>query len=417
MWPSPSLPTRTWCASTAALASLARVGATLAVLLVALTGCSSTNVQTGGYAAADGRAFWLRPKYPGQLPGNAVSLVAEPEVALESEDRTHTLSLRPFYRLDPIDERRSHADVRRADYRLSLDHLQLGAGVGAVTWGVLESYRPTDVVNQIDFVEAPDGSAKLGQPYAEAAWVGESAALRLYYFPYFRERTFPGLRGRLRFPVTIDVEDPIYEASLGPWQPSGAARFSLSMGDFDLGVNLFTGLSREPRFIVELTSGRVAPRYDRMHQGSVDVQWTLGPFVVKGEGFVRAWTDDLRVFGGGGAGVDYTFFKIAGEADLSFAGEFLFDTRPVQAAPTFFEHDAFAGVRLALNDTASTELLAGAITDVVDLSTFTRVTIGRRFGDHWRLSLGTNLFVTAPGKLEGSFRRDNHAHVRLAYFF
>ena len=395
----------------------AAVALLLLFLLVLATGCGSSSVQTGGYAAADGRAFWLRPKYAGQLPGSAVSLVAEPEVAIKSDDSEHALTLRPFYRLDPIDERRSHADVRRADYRLSLDHLQLGAGVGAVTWGVLESYRPTDIVNQIDFVEAPDGSAKLGQPYAEVAWVGESAALRLYYFPYFRERTFPGLRGRLRFPVTIDVDDPIYESSFGPWQPSGAARFSLSKGDFDLGVNLFTGLSREPRFIVELTSGRVAPRYDRMHQGSVDLQWTLGPFVVKGEGFVRAWTDDLRVFGGGGAGFDYTFFKLIGEADVSLAGEFLFDTRPVEAAPTFFEHDAFAGLRVALNDTASTELLAGVITDVLDLSTFTRVTIGRRFGDHWRLTLGTNLFVTAPGKLEGSFRRDNHAHARLAYYF
>jgi hypothetical protein len=387
------------------------------LLLATLTGCSSANVQTGGYAAADGRAFWLKPKYAGQLPGNAVSLVAEPEVAVKSESSEHALTLRPFYRLDPIDERRSHADVRRADYRLTLDHLQLGAGIGSVSWGVLESYRPTDIVNQVDFVEAPDGSAKLGQPYAEAAWVGESAALRLYYLPYFRTRTFPGLRGRLRFPVTIDTDDPIFESSLGAWQPSGAARFSLSKGDIDLGVNLFFGLSREPRFVVQLTSGRVTPRYDRMHQGSVDVQWTLGPFVVKGEGYVRAWTDDLKVFGGGGAGFDYTFFKLVREADLSIAGEFLFDTRPIAAPPTFFEHDAFAGLRLALNDTASTELLGGAITDVVDYSTFVRAQLGRRFGDHWRASAGANLFVTAPGKLEGSFRRDNNANLRIAYFF
>jgi hypothetical protein len=385
--------------------------------LLGLLGCSSSNVQTGGYAAADGRAFWLRPKYAGQLPGSAVSLVAEPEVAVKSESSEHALTVRPFYRLDPIDERRSHADVRRADYRLSLDHLQLGAGIGSVSWGVLESYRPTDIVNQVDFVEAPDGSAKLGQPYAEAAWVGESASLRLYYLPYFRTRTFPGLRGRLRFPVTIDTSEPIFESSLGAWQPSGAARFAVSKGDFDLGVSLFSGLSREPRFIVELTSGRVAPRYDRMHQGSVDVQWTLGPFVVKGEGFVRAWTDELRVFGGGGAGVDYTFFKLFGESDLSLATELLFDTRPITAAPTFFEHDAFAGLRFALNDTASTELLAGAITDVLDLSTFARAQLARRFGDHWRVSAGTNLFITEPRKLEGSFRRDNNANLRVAYHF
>lgn len=391
--------------------------AILAWLVLLSIGCSASNVQTSGYTATDGRAFWLRPKYPGQLPASAVSLVVEPEMEIKTDNGAHTLTLRPFYRLDPIDERRSHADVRRADYRLSLDHLQLGAGVGAITWGVLESYRPTDIVNQIDFVEAVDGSAKLGQPYAEAAWVTESASLRLYYFPYFRARTFPGLRGRLRFPVTIDADDPSFDSSLGAWQPSGAARFSLSKGDVDLGFSLFTGLSREPRFVVELTSGRVTPRYDRMHQGAADFQWTFGPLVFKGEGFVRAWSEDMHVFGGGGAGVDYTFFKLVGNADVSLAGEFLFDTRPVQAPPTFFEHDAFAGVRLALNDTAGTELLAGAITDVVDVSTFVRAQISRRFGDHWRLVVGTNLFVVAPRKLESSFRRDNHALARIAYFF
>ena len=400
-----------------AVRSFRSLSVILVVLLTALTGCSSSNVTTGGYAAADGRAFWLKPKYPGQLPGNAVSLVAEPEVAVKSESSAHTLTLRPFYRLDPIDEQRSHADVRRADYRLTLDHLQLGAGIGTMSWGVLESYRPTDVVNQIDFVEAPDGSAKLGQPYAEAAWVGDSAALRLYYLPYFRARTFPGIRGRLRFPVTIDTDNPIYESGLGPWQPSGAARFTLSKGDVDFGAGLFTGLSREPRFVVELTSGRVVPRYDRTHQGSVDFQWTIGTFVVKGEGYVRAWTDEFKIFGGGGAGLDYTFFKLIKEADLSLAGEFLFDTRPLSAPPTFFEHDAFAGLRFALNDTAGTELLGGAIVDVLDYSTFVRAQIGRRFGDHWRASAGSNIFVTAPGKLEGSFRRDNNANVRLAYFF
>jgi hypothetical protein len=393
-----------------------RISAIVAGLVV-LAGCGSSSVQAGGYAAADGRAFALSPTYPGQLPGNAVSLVAEPEVAVKSEDAKHALTLRPFYRLDPVDERRSHADVRRADYRLSLEHLEAAAGVGSVTWGVLESYRPTDVVNQTDFVEAIDGSAKLGQPYAEVGWIGESASLRLYYLPYFRDRTFPGLRGRLRFPVTIDSAQPIYESRLGPWQPSGAARFALSKGDVDLGVGLFTGLSREARYVIELTSGRVSPRYDRMHQGSADLSWTVGPFVLKAEGFVRVWSDDLRVFGGGGAGADYTLFKVIGDADVSLAAEFLFDTRPVSAAPTFFDHDGFGGLRVAFNDTANTELLAGAIVDALDFSTFGRAQIGRRFGDHWRVSAGANLFVVDPSKLEGSFRRDSHGQLKVAYFF
>ena len=370
-----------------------------------------------GYVAADARAFVHAPQYAGQERGTGVSLVAEPQVEAKTDDGTHTLTLRPFYRLDPNDEKRSHADVRQASYRLSLEHFEAGLGAGTFTWGVLESYRPTDVMNQTDFVEAIDGSAKLGQPYGEVGWIGESAALRLYYLPYFRERTFQGVRGRLRFPTVIDTDSPLFESRLKQWHPSGAARFTFTAGDFDFGIGAFSGLSREPRFVAELTTGQVVPRYDVMHQASADAQWTVGAFVFKAEGFVRLWSDKLHAFAGGGAGVDYTFFKLVSDWDLSLASEFLYDTRGRDAAITFFDHDAFLGLRVAFNDTASTEILAGGITDVVDGSTFARFSAGRRIGEHWKVSAGANVFLGPSGKLESSFLKDNYVHARLAYFF
>jgi hypothetical protein len=382
----------------------------------AFLGCLPA-VQASGNVAADGRAFAYGPKYAGQSRGDGVSLVAEPQLDMKSEDATHAATLRPFYRLDPNDEKRSHADLREASYRLSIGHFQAGVGAGIFTWGVLESYKPTDVMNQTDFVEATDGSAKLGQPYGSVGWVGDSAALRLYYLPYFRDRTFQGLRGRPRFSVPIDTDDPIFANRNRRWQPSAAARFTLNLGDFDLGAGLFTGLSREPRFVAELTTGQISPRYDLMHQGSVDAQWTIGALVLKAEGFARLWGGSLRAFGGGGAGADYTFFKMAGDADLSFAAELLFDTRPKDAAPTFFDHDGFLGARLAFNDTSSTELVAGAIVDVLDRSTFGRAGISRRFGEHWRVSLDVNVFLGPHGKLESSFLKDDYGHARIAYFF
>ena len=387
-------------------------------LLAALFGLGCLPaVQASGNVAAEGRAFAYDAKYPGQDRGDGVSLVAEPQFDMKSEDGVHAATVRPFYRLDPNDEKRSHADVRDASYRLSTGHFQAGLGAGIFTWGALESYKPTDVLNQTDFVEAVDGSAKLGQPYASVGWVGDSAALRLYYLPYFRDRTFQGLRGRPRFSVPIDTDDPIFATRLGRWQPSGAARFTLNLGDFDFGAGVFTGLSREPRFVAELTTGQIAPRYDVIYQGSVDAQWTFGALVLKAEGYARLWGDSLRAYGGGGAGADYTLFKLIGEGDLSFAAEFLFDTRPLDAAPTFFEHDGFAGMRIAANDASSTELLAGAIVDVVDQSTFGRAGVSRRFGDHWRVSVDVNVFLGPHGKLESSFLKDDYARGRIAYFF
>ena len=389
----------------------------IATLLLA-AGCAAPAIEASGHVAADGRAFFFAPKYAGQDQGTTVSLVAEPQFQAKTDDDEHTLTLRPFYRLDPSDEKRSHADVRQASYRLSLEHFEAGAGAGTFTWGVLESYRPTDVMNQTDFVEAIDGTQKLGQPFAEIGWIGESAALRLYYLPYFRERTFQGLRGRPRFPSPIDTDNPVFGTKNKQWEPSAAARFTLNAGDFYFGAGLYTGLSREPTFIAELTTGQVVPRYDRMHQGSVDAQYTIGPVVFKAESFFRLWSSDqLRAWAGGGGGVDYTIFKIAGEADLTFAAEYLFDTRPVSAPITFFDHDAFGGVRLAFNDTASTEIVMGGIFDVLDGTTFARAQASRRVGEHWRVSLGGNVFLGPSGKLESSFRRDDYASARLAYFF
>ena len=387
-----------------------------ALSALAFMGCLPA-VQASGHVAADGRLFAYDAKYAGQARGDGVSLVAEPQLEMKSGDGTHTATLRPFYRLDPNDEKRSHADLREGSYRLSTGHLQAGIGVGIFTWGALESYKPTDVLNQTDFVEATDGTAKLGQPYASVGWVGESAALRLYYLPYFRDRTFQGLRGRPRFSVPIDGDDPLFANPNGRWQPSAAARFTLNLGDFDLGAGVFTGLTREPRFVAELTTGQISPRYDLMHQGSVDAQWTLGALVLKAEGFARLWGDSLRAFVGGGVGADYTFFKLGGDADLSFAAEFLFDTRPKDAPPTFFEHDGFLGTRLAFNDTSSTELVAGAIVDVLDQSTFGRAGVSRRFGEHWRVALDVNVFLGPHGKLESAFLKDDNGRARIAYFF
>jgi hypothetical protein len=389
------------------------------LLLAALcAACSAVpEVRTAGHVAAEGRVFWQEPKYPGQEQGTGVSLVAEPELGVASEDEVHSATLRPFYRLDPYDSNRSHADLRKASYQVSSNGWEAGAGAGIFTWGVLESHRTVDVMNQIDFVDSADGSAKLGQPYASFGYTGETASLRLYYLPYFRERTFPGVDGRLRFAALIDGENAIYESDAGPWHPSGAARFTWTEEDLDVAVGVFSGISREPRFVVELTRARVTPRYDLMQQVSLDAQWTTGALALKLEGFARLWSAEFVPFVGGGVGLEYSFFDVVAGWDIGVAAELLLDARPLEAPITFFEHDAFGGLRLGFNDTASTELLAGAVVDVRDGATFGRVEAGRRFGEHWRVNLGASLFLGEAGKLESSFLEDDHVHGRVAYFF
>jgi hypothetical protein len=106
-----------------------------------------------------------------------------------------------------------------------------------------------------------------------------------------------------------------------------------------------------------------------------------------------------------------------GDLDLSLAAEALFDTRTVDAAPTFFKHDAFGGLRLALNDTGSAEFLGGAIVDFTDGTTFGRAGVSRRFLDHWRVAVDGFVFLGPKGTLASSFLRDDHADLRIAYHF
>lgn len=389
----------------------------VALLCVFLTGCATVSLDASGFVAAEGKLFIHPPKYPGQETGNGVSLVVEPRFELKGKEGTHALVLQSFYRLDSTDDKRSHLDIREARYRLQLDHFVFGAGAGVFNWGVLEAHRIGDVMNQTDFVENVDGSSKLGQPFVEAGWVGESASLKVYYLPYFRERTFPGLRGRPRFGAVVDTDHPQFESALRQFHPSAAARFTLNTGDLDIGASLFTGLSRDPRFVLELTSGQVAPRYDLQQQASVDAQLTIDALTFKGEAFVRAWTRELRFFGGAAVGFDYTIFKVFGEASLTLAAEGFFDTRPIDAPITFYDHDVFGGVRFALNDVGNFELTGGAVVDVIDGTTFIRAQANRRFGDHWKVFLEAHVFLGTPGKLATSFVRDNYGQLRLAYYF
>ncbi len=388
-----------------------------ALLVLVLSGCGAT-FEYRGFTAADGRAFPFRPISRDQARGNGVSLVAAPEVALASENEHHLVTLRPFLRLDPIDRQRSHWDVRRADYVLHSGSLELGLGAGQFRWGVLESYSLVDVINQSDYVEDLDRSEKLGQPYAELGFLPGDWGIRLFVLPYFRKAIFPGEEGRLRLGGVVDPHQAIYETPLEEWQPSFALRVSGAIGEVDLGIGLFSGVSREPRFVAQLTEPTIVAAYDLAHQASLDLRWTHDAFALKLETMARLWSKELRFFFAAGGGIEYTFFDIAGSGvDLSLAAEYLFDGRPIEAPVTFFQNDAFLGFRIAVNDTGSTTITGGAITDVTDLRTYLRLGVNRRFDAHWTVNLELNAFLGNRKGLESALLADHYGQLRIAYFF
>lgn len=413
--------------------------------------------EFGGYIATEMRVFAHAPQFPEQEARALVAgVVAEPEWYYDWERGTHAVVFVPFVRADSHDGRRSHFDIRELNYLYVGDGWELRAGIGKVFWGVAESAHLVDIINQNDTVEDVDGEDKLGQPMLQLTVPSSVGAFSAFVLPGFRERTFPGRRGRLRPALEIAHRDVTYQSGAEQHHVDFAARWRHSLAAWDIGLSHFYGTGRAPRFQVRVTGDdlltpedvgsrlRLAPIYDLIHQTGIDVQYTGENILWKLEAFGREGQGSYRI--AAVAGFEYSFFGIFGsDADVGVLGEFLYDSfrapdlpaladlpaggippaaltddprLRLSAPPSPFEHDVFVGTRLALNDVQSTTLLAGAIVDVEDGSRFWTAEASRRLGDRFRVSLDVRVF---EGFRRASFFhsivKDDFVQLQVARFF
>ncbi|MFQ5803752.1 MAG: hypothetical protein ACE5JQ_12720 [Candidatus Methylomirabilales bacterium] len=378
-------------------------------------------IELSGFIAGDLRLFPDSPAHAGQ--SDAVlnpSLVLQPELRYEWNDGDDRITAIPFARLDAQDTERTHFDLRELNWLHVGEDWNLRFGVGKVFWGVTESRHLVDIINQTDLVEDPDEEDKLGQPMLKLALLRDWGTLNFFVLPRFRERTFPGRKGRLRQAIPVDTDRPIFESSLEEWQPDLAVRWTHVLGDWDIGLVHFWGTSREPRLLPgQDGSGRpvLIPHYDLMHQTSLDVQFTTGSWLWKLEAITRGGQGDR--FAATVVGFEYTFFGVFGTAaDLGLLGEYLYDGRGGDAPATPSEDDFFVGTRLTFNDPQSTEFLAGATIDRDTQATFMNVEASRRLGDRWRIELEARAFINLPSSdVLFAVRRDDHVQIRVAWYF
>ena len=151
-----------------------------------------------GDLSLEGRWYPDAGGYPGQR-SHASGFVLRPELYLE--DRAgRSLTVRPFFRYDAADAKRTHADLHEAYALLvgqwGLNEWELRLGVDRVFWGVTESQHLVDIVNQVDLVEHPNEKARLGQLMAHLTWAGGWGAFELFGITGHRGRTFSGRYGR-----------------------------------------------------------------------------------------------------------------------------------------------------------------------------------------------------------------------------
>lgn len=399
---------------------------------IAWTGVSAPAVagewEFGAEVAGEVRYFPTDPMFPDQLEHFQPSLSFEPDIRWESDDRKHQLVLIPYFRLDGRDEERTHFDLREGYYRFTSDaDWSITAGAVKVFWGRAESRHLVDIINQSDAVEDIDEEDKLGQPMLNFTLLNDWGVVDLFLMSGFRDRTFPGSDGRLRFGLVVDTDNPIFERDWRRGAVDVAARYSHYVGAWDFGVSFFHGTSREARFAIAPDGQSLRPVYDKITQGAIDLQYTKDAWLWKLEAIVREGHGDT--FFAGVGGFEYTIYQVFGAADLGLLAEYQYDGRdegfviesfgPTLAAPaTTANNDVFVGARLALNDVQDTSLLAGAAVDADDQTTGMFIEAERRIGQNWTAEAEARLFFNVDeDNIADAFRNDDFITLRLTRYF
>lgn len=368
------------------------------------------NVEIKG----DYRYFFKAGAYPGQFR-NYPSIAIEPEYFLEWADGKQSLQFTGFARLDR-DPQRTHWDIRELYYQLVRDKWELSLGAKKIFWGVTESAHLVDIINQTDAVESFDGEQKLGQPMLHFSYTSGLGTFDFFGMPYFRQRQFPGLEGRLRTPFLLTNEDLGFESSGKEWHPDFAFQWSNYIGNFDYGLSYFYGTGREPIFQINPQDQSFRAFYPINHQIGLTTQAITGPWIWKLESMLR--TNDYQDMFALAAGLEYTISNIKSSGiDLGILAEYLYDNRD-EMALSGLDNDLFVGSRLAFNDVQSTEILLGGIFDLEKTTKLFSVEGSRRFGESWKVSLEARILSdVAPEEFLYFLRDDSFLKLEISTFF
>ncbi|WP_027855886.1 hypothetical protein [Marinobacterium jannaschii] len=374
--------------------------------------------EMAGKVSGELRYFTEEAQFAGQDQETNISFAAEPEFFWEWNEGSDSLTFTPFLRVDQHDDERTHGDIRELSWIHVGEDWELRAGLRKVFWGVTEFQHLVDVINQTDAVEDFDGEDKLGQQMVNLSLVRDWGILDLFLLPGFRERTFAGDDGRLRFGLPVLTDRATYESAAGENHLDTAIRWSHSVDVYDMGVYWFHGTGRDPVLQLQNVNGQpsLVPHYQQVDQIGFDLQATIDSWLWKLE---LLWQDNnTESYSAVQGGFEYTLYGISDTAwDLGLLMEYGWDERR-EDAPVSAQNDLFFGARLALNDAESTEVLAGISHDLDFDSQGLIVEASRRYGDNWKASIdGRFFYADDPADPAYSFRKDDHLQLTVERFF
>ncbi len=390
------------------------------LLVIVTLSAQPVSAEWSGSVTYEYRHFANAPLYAGQHGDNS-SIELQPEFHQQWDNGRQLFSFVPYLRADEGDAARDQTDIRQLSWVKAGEVWETRIGIRKVYWGVTESQHLVDIINQSDLAANPDGEDKLGQPMLNLALIGDYGTLDMFVLPYFRDRTFPGEKGRFHGQYYVDTEqEAIYQSKDKQQHIDYAARWVKSIGVWDIGLSRFYGTSRDPRFTTGLNSkGQpvLLPNYDLIHQTGLDTQATIGSWLWKLEYIHRS--SDIESYNASTLGLEYTWNGVfASPTDLGLVLEYLHDDRGEKAG-TPFQNDFMLGMRLAFNDAQSTDALIGVIKDAHKDTTIVSVEASRRLGNAWKLSLEARYYekVDITDQALYSVRDDDYVQLELAYYF
>lgn len=378
---------------------------------------SYADIEISGVVGVEQRYFLQDALYENQERSYSSAFLM-PELYSEWNGGTDTLVVKPFYRIDQHDNERTHGDIREFQWAHYADSWETRVGIGKVFWGQTESLHLVDIINQTDTVEQVDGEAKLGQPMVNFNYFSDFGMFSIYAMPYFRERTFQGENGRLRPPIAIG--EALYESDDEEKNMDVAIRWQSSIDDWEVGISVFSGTTREPELVtVPSADGvpEILPFYAQIDQVGVDLLKVSGAWLFKLESIYRS--GQTENFAALVTGFEYTKQGVFGSRyGLGFLAEYQFDERE----DNFFavgQNDLMAGLRVMVNDIAETEMLFGFVQDLEEKGTYSAfVEASSRLTSNWSWKL--NGYFFSSDDIEDPYyflRRDDHVQFSLEYYF
>lgn len=348
-------------------------------------------------------------------PESEASLLLKPEISHSWDNDRKVITFIPYARINSEDQEKTHLDIRELSYVASFNQFEFRVGISKVFWGVTESQHLVDVINQTDFVENPDGEEKLGQLMFNTTYVSDLGNFDLFILPYFRERTFSGKDGRFRTETPVANNEAIYLADEEEKHIDYAFRWSHYYKDLEWGLSYFKGTDREPIFTSK--DNELIPTYGLSEQFGLELQYVYTDWLFKFEG-IKKDSDTNNDYHQSVGGVEYTFGNVYNGKDIGFIYEWQWDERQ-KLSPTGSSNASFFATRLAFNDAASSELLAGGIINNNDGHYMsTRIEASRRIKENLKVEFELNIIDSPPkGTLLDSVKEDDYTQLSLSYFW